>query len=88
MRLRDEMITDRVATNASAVIPKCLQIKDGRLKTVKRFLAEKIPPEKSSIRTLAILYSSGDVIFSDHRKKDKVSGEYEITRVKEQDCCF
>lgn len=88
MRLRDEMITDRVATNASAVIPKCLQIKDGRLKTVKRFFTEKIPPEKGSIRTLAILYSSGDVIFSDHRKKDKVSGEYEITRVKEQDCCF
>ncbi|MGN1442262.1 MAG: DUF4080 domain-containing protein, partial [Acutalibacteraceae bacterium] len=88
MRLRDEMITDRIAANASAVIPKCLQIKDSRLKAVKRLLSEKIPPEKGSMRTLAILYSSGDVIFSDHRKKDKVSGEYEITRVKEQDCCF
>ena len=87
MRLRDEMITDRIATNASMVIPKCLQIKDSRLKTVKSVLAEKVPPEKGSIRTLALLYSTGEVIFSDHRKKDRVSGEYGITRIKIQDCC-
>ena len=88
MRLRDEMITDRIATNASVVIPKCLQIKDSRLKTVKSFLADKVPPEKGSIRTLALLYSTDEVIFSDHIQKDRVSGEYGITRIKIQDCCF
>ncbi len=88
MRLRDEMITDRIATNASVIIPKCLQVKDSRLKTVKSFLAETYPPEKGAMRTLAVLYSSGEVIFSDHTRKDRVSGEYEIKRIKEQDCCL
>ena len=88
MRLRDEMITDRIATNASAIIPKCLQVKDSRLKKIKSFLAETYPPEKSGMRTLAVLYSSREVIFSDHIRKDRVSGEYEIKRIKEQDCCL
>lgn len=87
-RLRDEMITDRIATNASAIIPKRLQVKDRRLKTVKNVLIEKYPPEKGSMRTLAILYACDEVIFSDHVRKDPVSGEYGIQRIKIQDCCF
>ena len=87
MRLRDEMITDRIATNASGIIPKCLQIPDSRLKKIKRFFAEKYPPEKGEMRTLAVLYTYDEVIFSPHRKKNRVSGEYEVIRVKIKDCC-
>lgn len=78
MRLRDEMITDRIATNASAIIPKCLQVKDSNLKDIRHRINEEYPPEKGGIRTMAILYSSGQVIFSDHLNKDRVSGEYEL----------
>ena len=78
----------RMSGENSAIIPKCLQVKDSRLKKIKSFLAETYPPEKSGMRTLAVLYSSGDVIFSDHTRKDRVSGEYEIKRIKEQDCCL
>ncbi|MGN1193997.1 MAG: DUF4080 domain-containing protein [Acutalibacteraceae bacterium] len=82
MRLRDEMITDRIATNASGIIPKCLQVKDSRLKNIKHFLAEKYPPEKGEMRTLAVLYTYDEVVFSSHRNKNSVSGEYELIRIK------
>ncbi len=77
--LRDRMIEDRLATNSSGIIPKCLQIRDNRLKTAKYVLSKLCPLEKGIMRSAAILYTSGSVVMCDYLKKDRVSGEYDLT---------
>ncbi len=76
--LRDKMITDRLASNSSGIIPKCLQIHDERLRKAKHELAVRYPQKRGIKRSAAILYESGDVIFCDYDKKDRASGEYTV----------
>ncbi|MGN1417988.1 MAG: DUF4080 domain-containing protein [Acutalibacteraceae bacterium] len=78
--LRDKMMTDRIATNSSGIIPKCLKIEDDNLKKAKHRLALKYPPNKGVMRSVAILYSEKKLLWCDYEAKNKVSGEYEIRR--------
>lgn len=78
--LRDKLITDRIAVNSSDVIPKCLQIKDERLKTLKREIAQTDPLKKNTMRSVAILYTENCAVYCDYTQKDRVSGEYELKR--------
>jgi len=79
--LRDRMITDRIATNNSGIIPKSLVIPDNRLKKAKAKLTEAYPAQKGTNRSAAILYTDGRVIFCDYEKKNAVTGEHEIKGV-------
>ena len=79
--LRDRMITDRIATNSSGIIPACLQVRDEGLRRVKYLLSLMYPTEKDVKRSVAILYTEGAVLFCDYKEKDAVSGEYELKRV-------
>ena len=76
--LRDRMITDRLATNNSGVIPKSLYVEDSRLKKAKHRLALTYPIKKGMSRSVAILYSEGRVIFCDYGKEKPDFGEYDI----------
>lgn len=78
--LRDKLITDRIAVNSSDVIPKCLQIKDTRLKTLKKEIAKIDPLKPNTMRSVAILYTENCSIYCDYTQKDRVSGEYELKR--------
>lgn len=66
--LRDKIIFDRLCTNSSGIIPECLKIKDERLKDIRRKLAAVYPPEKSTKRTAAVLYSTNEVVFCDYKQ--------------------
>lgn len=79
--LRDTMITDRLATNSSGIIPQCLQVKDERLKRVKYLLSLMCPTGKDVKRTVAIIYTKNTVLFCDYKEKGAVSGEYELKTV-------
>lgn len=76
--LRDKMITDRIATNSSGIIPKCLQIEDGNLRKVKHEVALSYPKKKNIMRSVAILYSENAVLLCDYTEKDVLSGEYPL----------
>ncbi len=76
--LRDRMISDRLATNNSGVIPKSLYIEDTRLKKVKHRLALAYPIKKGVSRSVAILYTEDRVIYCDYGKAKPVFGEYTV----------
>ncbi len=81
MQLRDEMILDRLSTNASGKIPKCLRVEDDRLKKAKQLTQEFKPVKKGIKRAVALLYFKEKTIFVDYDEKDAVSGEYKIHRL-------
>ncbi len=83
--LRDKMLTDRLATNNSGIIPKSLIVEDKRLRRVKSILSEAYPARKGINRSVAIIYTQSRVIFCDYEKRDPVTGEY---RLKEADFDF
>lgn len=74
--LRDKMITDRILTNSSGVIPKCLRIEDERLARVKYLISSSYPISKGVKRSVAILYTEKAVLLCDYTESDRVSGEY------------
>ena len=74
--LRDCMICDRLATNSSGVIPSVLKSPDDELKKIKRVLKTK-----SIRRTVAILYSSDEIVYTDYDSKNPVSGEYTLNYI-------
>lgn len=76
--LRDTMLSDRLATVNSSVIPETLRISDRRMKKVRTALNEHFPCTKGTSRTAAILYSRKKVAFTDHAEKDPITGEYSV----------
>lgn len=78
MSLRNAMITDRIATNNSGVIPERLKINDPQLKKVKNFIRQTNPLKKGTNRTVAILYGESRAVFCDYDSKNPVTNEYSI----------
>ena len=76
--LRDKMITDRIATNNSGIIPKRLCISDKRLKKIKHTLSLTHPMQKGINRSVAILYTEKRVVFCDYKESDSVTNEYPL----------
>ena len=76
--LRDKMIYDRLSTNSSDVIPEKLKRYDPRLKKIKRELNDLHPPKHGAVRSVAVLYGRGSVIYCDYDKKHPVTGRYTV----------
>lgn len=73
--LRDVMLTDRIATNNSDIIPLCLKIKDARLAVIKAKLKKQLC-HKGAI-SVGILYTTNEVIYSVYEKKHPITGAFE-----------
>ncbi len=79
--LRDKMISDRVATNNSGVIPARLKVADPMLKMAAEKIRELSPIRKGVKRTVAILYTENKIIWCDYKEKDRVSGRYKVESI-------
>ena len=67
-KLRDALVLDRLCSNRTGKLPKCLQIQDKTLKKVVRHLAEDplTAQPKNIVRGVAILYSQNKIIWVDY----------------------
>lgn len=75
--LRDRMVCDRLSSNSSGVLPECLKVPDVRLKRIKKYLAENMKI-KGKV-SCAVLYSENRVVYCDYKKKNPVTGNYELS---------
>ena len=78
--LRDCMVCDRLATNASGKIPKALQIKDPRLKAAIKALERENACRKAIKRGYALLYGENCLVYADYEEKNPVTGEYSLNK--------
>ena len=78
--LRDCMVCDRLATNASGRIPKALQVHDPKLKAAIRALEREHGPKKATKRGYALLYAENCLAYTDYEDKNPVTGEYLISK--------
>lgn len=80
MTLRDAMVCDRLATNASGKLPETLKIPDSRLKAV--MTAVNTNPEtrqqKGVKRGFALLHSQNAAVYVDYTEKHPVTEEYQL----------
>lgn len=76
--LRDKMISDRVETNNSGIIPERLKVADPMLKKMSERTRELSPYGKGINRTVAILYTEKRIIWCDYKEKDRVTGRYKV----------
>ncbi|MGE4352567.1 MAG: DUF4080 domain-containing protein [Oscillospiraceae bacterium] len=74
--LRDAMVCDRLATNASGKLPKVLQIQDPKLKTAVKALERENARRKGIKRGYALLYGENCLVYADYEDKNPVTGEY------------
>lgn len=75
--LRDKMVCDRFSSNSSGVLPECLKIPDPGLKRIKKYLAENM--KIAGKVSCAVLYSENRVVYCDYKKKNPVTGNYELS---------
>lgn len=83
--LRDVMVCDRLATNASGKLPDVLRVKDQNLKRAVLFLEqnEETRSQKGVKRGVALLYSEKLVAYADYNgEKNPITGEYPLSKVK------
>ncbi len=76
--LRDEMVRDRLSTNAGGKLAKALHIKDDMLgKAVKALdKCESTKRQKSIKRAVAILYGAQNVCYVDYAQKNAITHDY------------
>lgn len=86
MILRDIMVCDRLATNASGLLPPVLRIDNANLKKIKRRLNESddTRQQKGIKRGLEWLYSENCAVYVDYKEKNSVTGEYKLIRWHEE----
>ncbi|HEX3038252.1 MAG TPA: DUF4080 domain-containing protein [Oscillospiraceae bacterium] len=82
--LRDTMVCDRLATNASGKLPSVLRVKDPALKQAVLFLEqnEETRSQKGVKRGVALLYSENCAVYADYKEKNPITGEYPLVKVK------
>ena len=78
MPLRDAMVCDRLATNATGRLPAALHIADGNLEKAVKALAQNpaTAPLPQTRRGVALLYGAKQVCFVDYTQKNRVTGRY------------
>ncbi len=76
--LRDALVRDRLATNATGRLPACLHVADERLGKAVKLLAKNpsTAPQKGIKRGVAILYGAQKIVFVDYTQKNLVTGRY------------
>ncbi len=79
--LRDELVRDRLCTNASGKIPKALQIKDAELAKATAILEKYYQREKGVKRGVALLYSAQCVCFVDYTHENLAKNSYKLTQI-------
>lgn len=84
-RLRDLMVMDRLQTNSSDVMPYVLKRQDPALRKIRSRLQKLYPAEKGIKRSVAILYTFGEVVWCDYDKKDRVTSGYKLKTVRTED---
>lgn len=84
VELRDHMVCDRLATNASGKLPKALQIADPNLKAAIKHLEKEEARKKSTKRGYALLYKDPSLVYVDYVEKHPVTGEYELKKYREK----
>ena len=77
VKLRDALVCDRLSSNSSGVLPEILKIRDDRLRRIKKYLSENMQI-KGKVGC-AILYSENRVVYCDYKKKNPVTGNYELS---------
>jgi len=82
IQLRDAMVCDFLATNASGLLPPILEIKDSAHKKAKMFLDSdcKTRQQKGVKRGLALLYSENCAVYVDYEEKNPVTLEYQLKK--------
>ncbi|MGN0572169.1 MAG: DUF4080 domain-containing protein [Candidatus Fimenecus sp.] len=85
--LRDKMVCDRLATNASGVLPAFLRVDDRRLKEVRALLnADSQTRARPGVkRAIALLYSENRGVYVDYIAADRVTGEYPLQYISEKE---
>jgi hypothetical protein len=83
--LRDRLVCDRLSSDNSGKLPRCLQIHDPRHKEAARALAwlekkKTAPAGTGKPYGFALLYASGPlkVAVADYQKKDPVTGRFPL----------
>ena len=76
-KLRDALVCDRLSSNSSGVLPECLKVRDDRLRKIKKYLSENMQI-KGKVGC-AILYTENRVVYCDYKKKNPVTGNYELS---------
>ena len=76
--LRDALVRDRLATNATGRLPACLHVADERLGKAVKLLAKNplTMPKKGIKRGVAILYGAQQIVFVDYTQKNPVTSRY------------
>ena len=76
--LRDALVRDRLATNATGRLPRCLHVADAMLARAVKRLAQSpaTAPLPGVRRGVAILYGARQVVFVDYTQKNPVTGRY------------
>lgn len=78
--VRDKMVCDRLATNASGVLPRFLQRQDARLKGIRTDLQANpdTKTQKGVKRAVAILYTENRAVYADYTVPNPVTGAYTL----------
>ena len=81
--LRDALVCDRLATNATGRLPACLQVKDPLLAKAVRALAQNpaAAPRPGVRRGVAVLYAARQIAFVDYTQKNPVTAHYVLHRI-------
>lgn len=76
--LRDALVRDRLATNATGHLPRCLHVADAMLARAVKRLAQSpaTAPLPGVRRGVALLYGARQVVFVDYTQKNPVTGRY------------
>ena len=76
MALRDQMVIDRLSTNASGKLCECLKIADKNIKPYRMALDFVDKPIKNIKRGLEVLYSLNKVVYVDYQDRDVITNQY------------
>ncbi|MGN0629503.1 MAG: DUF4080 domain-containing protein [Oscillospiraceae bacterium] len=81
--LKDKMICDRVASNASGKLPDVLKVKNGDIKKIRLSIesVEEYRRKPCVKRGFALLESENSAVFADYVDKDPVTGLYKTNKV-------
>ncbi len=85
--LRDLLLTDRLASTPTTVLPPSLKRGDARYYQVKRALEKQCPRPAGIARAIGFLYAGAEdqVIWCDYTEKDPVTGLYRLMELPVRD---
>lgn len=85
--LRDKMVCDRLASNASGILPAFLKKPDSRLKEIRTFLNQETATrvQHGVKRAVAILYTEHCAVYADYTQPHRVTGAYTLYYISKKE---